>query len=190
MEYIKFNIDEHQQASVFCVYKEVKDGVKGQTVQRAFPLEKISELEPKLLEMVAGEITGVYYETLRPSYVSEVIYLDRVEPMTEEDIEWAVSFVKRACVDLAYDDLLKPPSIDEQVEDFIKEFFNDDDSEPVQQDDFLSKFFEEVEQESEITEDVKDVVAEHFEKAEEAPLKEKDFLSEFFAELEAEEPPK
>ena len=73
---------------------------------------------------------------------------------------------------------------------FIKEFFNDEDSEPIQQDDFLSKFFEEVDEAGEDLAPSKDVVAEHFASVEEQPLQEKDFLSEFFAELEADQPTK
>ena len=46
--------------------------------------------------------------------------------------------------------LLKPPSVDEQVEDFIKQFFEEDD-EQLEQKDFLAEFFEELEQESEST---------------------------------------
>ena len=191
MEYIKFNIDEHQQARVFFTYKEVKNGQKSQTVQRSFTIDKISEKEPKILEMIAGEIIGIYYEQRGSMEVTEVQYLDRVESMSEEDKQYAIDLTKKVCIDLIYDDLLKPPTIDEQVEDFIKEFFEDEDSEPVKQEDFLSKFFEEVQEEDTISSPKKDVVAEHFDKnLEEEPLKEKDFLSEFFAELEAEEPPK
>ena len=190
MEYIKFCIDEHVQSNVYCMYKEIKDGVKGQTIQRSFPIEKIAEHEPKILEMIVGEIIGVYYENKGSIEVSEIKYLDRDDPIPQEEIEWIKEFVKKVCLELAYDDLLKPPSIDEQVEDFIKEFFNDEDSEPIQQDDFLSKFFEEVDEAGGDLAPSKDVVAEHFASVEEQPLQEKDFLSEFFAELEADQPTK
>ena len=48
------------------------------------------------------------------------------------------------CILEIYDELLKPPTIDEQVEDFIKEFFEEGDSEPLEQKDFLAEFFEEI----------------------------------------------
>ena len=72
--------------------------------------------------MVEGEIIGIFYEEKGNSSVSEVQYLDHSEPMAEEDIIWAKEFVIRACVEEEWDELLKPPTVDQQVEDFIKEF--------------------------------------------------------------------
>ena len=46
-----------------------------------------------------------------------------------------------------WDELLKPPTVDQQVEDFIKEFFEDDEEEPLEQKDFLAEFFAELEEE-------------------------------------------
>ena len=51
------------------------------------------------------------------------------------------------CVHEAYDELLKPPTVDQQVEDFIKEFFEDEEEEPLEQKDFLAEFFAELEEE-------------------------------------------
>jgi len=54
-----------------------------------------------------------------------------------------------------HDDLVAPPSVDQQVEDFIKEFFEDDNLEnldnekPLDQKDFLAEFFAELEEDSE-----------------------------------------
>ena len=42
---------------------------------------------------------------------------------------------------------MKPPTVDQQVEDFIKEFFEDDEEEPLEQKDFLAEFFAELEEE-------------------------------------------
>ena len=115
----------------------------------------------------------------------------------QEDLDWIETFVKRCCLDMAHDELLKPPSVDEQVEDFIKEFFENEESEALEQKDFLADFFDEVTEsddenssenntkKQETTE--KDVVADHFDNSEEEDLEEKDFLSEFFAELESED---
>ena len=46
-----------------------------------------------------------------------------------------------------WDELLKPPSVDEQVEDFIKQFFEEED-ERLEQKDFLAEFFDELEEEA------------------------------------------
>ena len=182
-EYIKFNIDEHNQAHLFCVYKEIKDGIKSQTVSRAYPINLIGDKEPKILEMVEGEIVSVYYEQSGSRVLaSEVNTLEDTTPLSDDDMQYAVALVKKCCVDMAYDDLLKPPSIDEQVEDFIKEFFENEDTETIKQDDFLASFFEEEAAE----EAQQDVVSEHFNTVEEKPLEERDFLAEFFTELEEE----
>jgi hypothetical protein len=56
---------------------------------------------------------------------------------------------ERACLNKEWDELLKPPTVDEQVEDFIKEFFdNDEDDKPLEQKDFLAEFFAELENDS------------------------------------------
>ena len=51
--------------------------------------------------------------------------------------------------------MLAPPSVDQQVEDFIKEFFEDeedldniDNDKPLDQKDFLAEFFAELEEDS------------------------------------------
>ena len=147
MEYIKFNIDEMIQQQVFCEYREIKDGEKGPMITRAFPLEILGEHEPKVLEMVAGEIIGIYYEKSGSSLVKETNYLDYSESIEDEDIGWIEEFVKKVCINEAYDELLKPPTVDQQVEDFIKEFFEDEEDEPLEQKDFLAEFFAELEDE-------------------------------------------
>lgn len=87
---------------------------------------------------------------------------------------------------MVYDEILKPPTIDEQVEDFIKEFFEEGDSEPLEQKDFLAEFFEEL---SDDTQDVKNtntISSQIKNKFENTTLKQKDFLSEFFEQLDDE----
>ena len=68
--------------------------------------------------------------------------------MTEEEISFCIDVVKNACIAETWDELLKPPSVDEQVEAFIKQFFEEED-EPLEQKDFLAEFFEELEEEAE-----------------------------------------
>jgi len=199
MEYILFQIDEMKQQMVFCHYRDFSKGKAASDLkQRAFPLTLISEHEPKITELVEGEIIGIFYEKRGDNVVSEVQYLSGTEEIkNQEDLDWIETFVKRCCLDMAHDELLKPPSVDEQVEDFIKESFENEESEALEQKDFLADFFDEVTEsddenssenntkKQETTE--KDVVADHFDNSEENPLEEKDFLSEFFAELESED---
>ena len=147
MEYIKFNIDEMNQQKVFCEYREINDGEKGPMITRAFPLELLGEHEPKVLEMVAGEIIGIYYEKRGSSQVKETNYLDHSDSIEDEEIDWIEEFVKKVCINEVYDELLKPPTVDQQVEDFIKEFFEDEEDEPLEQKDFLAEFFAELEDE-------------------------------------------
>tara|TARA_B100000497_G_C7428636_1_gene268059 strand:+ start:30 stop:626 length:597 start_codon:yes stop_codon:yes gene_type:complete len=145
MEYIKFHIDEMDQEFVFFEYREVTEDTKGPLISRAFPFSKILEREPKIQELVAGPIIGIYYEQRGSNIVSERQWIDRIEPLEPDLINWIVELVKKICVEEVYDELLKPPTIDEQVEDFIKEFFEEGDSEPLEQKDFLAEFFEELE---------------------------------------------
>lgn len=197
MEYILFQIDEMKQQMVFCHYRDFSKGkAANKLVQRAFPLTLISEHEPRIPELIEGEIVGIFYEKRGENVVSELQYLDKTEEITkQEDRDWIESFVKKCCIDMTHDELLKPPSVDEQVEDFIKEFFENDESEALEQKDFLADFFDEVAESEESVEPIKeqettetnDVVAAHFNNSEEEPLEEKDFLSEFFAELESED---
>jgi hypothetical protein len=148
MEYFKFNIDEMNQQMVFCEYREISDGTKGPMLKRAFPLEKIGDVEPKIMELVDGEITGIYYERRNLTTVKETQYLDHTVSIEDDLIEWIESVVKRACIEEEWDELLKPPSVDQQVEDFIKEFFEDEEEEPLEQKDFLAEFFAELEEDS------------------------------------------
>ena len=149
MEYIKFNIDEMNQQQVFCEFREINDGKKSPKIARAFPLELLGQQEPKVLEMVAGEIIGVYYEKRGNTQVKEINYLDHSESIEDEEVEWIEEFVKKVCIHEIYDELLKPPTVDQQVEDFIKEFFEDEEDEPLEQKDFLAEFFAELESEDE-----------------------------------------
>jgi len=159
MEYYKFHIDEDDAEQVFCVYRDLSKGKDSKRIVRSFPLSIISEKEPKLLEMVDGDITDVYYEERHEECVAtEVKYFNNtIEPISEENIDWIRNFVKCACVNEDFDDLIAPPSVDQQVEDFIKEFFDNDSEEdlgdisgdtPLEQKDFLAEFFAELEEDS------------------------------------------
>jgi len=157
MEYYKFHIDEDDANTVYCVYRDLSKGKSSPQLIRSFPLDIVGEREPKIIEMVKGDITDVYYEEFNGEVRASEIkwFLGDVDPIENNDIDWIKTFVKAACVEELYDDLVAPPSVDQQVEDFIKEFFEDDDLEnldnekPLDQKDFLAEFFAELEEDSE-----------------------------------------
>ena len=154
MEYIKFEIDNLTNNQVFCQYREVTEESKGDLKTRAFPLEKITEEVPRIGDMVKGLITNIYYEQRGTSIVTEKKNINNeIIVLTSEEIEFCVNTVKKACLEEEWDELLKPPSVDEQVEDFIKQFFEEEEDEPLEQKDFLAEFFKELEDEAE--EDIK-----------------------------------
>jgi len=157
MEYFKFHIDEDGAKTVYAQYRDLSKGKSAPLLVRSFPLELISDRENKILEMVEGDITDVYYEEFNKEVrASEVKwFMGDVDQVSDENIDWIKTFVKCACLNEDYDDLIAPLSVDQQVDDFIKEFFEDDDLEnlsnekPLEQKDFLAEFFAELEEESE-----------------------------------------
>tara|TARA_Y100000389_G_C17393768_1_gene481394 strand:+ start:365 stop:967 length:603 start_codon:yes stop_codon:yes gene_type:complete len=186
MEYIKVHIDEMFQKQIFFEYRLIEEDKSNDMVSRAFPFAKLVEKEHKIEELVKGTIIGIYYEQRGRNVVTERQWLDKSEPLDQDTIDYIVSLAKRVCVNMVYDEILKPPTIDEQVEDFIKEFFEEGDSEPLEQKDFLAEFFEEL---SDDTQDVKNTntISSQIEnKFENTTLKQKDFLSEFFEQLDDE----
>ena len=186
------------QEFVFFEYRKIEEDIKGPLISRAFPFSKILEREPKIQELVAGPIIGIYYEQRgSSSIVSERQWIDRIEPLEPDLINWIVELVKKICVEEVYDELLKPPTIDEQVEDFIKEFFEEGDSEPLEQKDFLAEFFEELEP-SQQNDSLVTSLHEHQTSADtldkrikdrfnSTSLETVDFLAEFFDQLDEDE---
>ena len=149
MEYYKFHIDEDDAKTVYCEYRELSKGKSAPLITRSYPIDIIGEKESKILEMVEGDITDVYYEEFNGEVrASEVKwFLGDIEHNSDENIDWIKTFVKCACVNEDYDYLITPPSVDQQIEDFIKEFFNDDEFEkekPLEQKYFLAEFFDEL----------------------------------------------
>ena len=149
MEYIKFEIDELTNNQVFCQYREITEEGKGQLLSRSFPIEKLSEEIPEISKMVHGTITNIYYEQRGDFIITEKKDINNViVPLTEDEIEFCVDTTKQACIEELWDEFLKPPSVDEQVEDFIKQFSEEDEEQPLEQKDFLAEFFEELEEEA------------------------------------------
>ena len=126
-------------------------------ISRHFPLDLISEQEPRLMEFVAGDIDNAYLET-KKSYTVNQTSQDGINigELSEDAVEFLTNLTKIICLEEKYDELLAPPSVDQQVEDFIKEFFESE-NDPISE-------FENIENDK--------------------PLDQKDFLAEFFAELE------
>ena len=149
MDYIKFEIDELTNNTVFCQYREVTEEEKGDLKVRSFPIDKLGEKLSDIHKMVKGIITNIYYEQRGDWVYSEKKDINNnIIPLTEDEIIFCVDTVTQPLIKEKWDELLKPPSVDEQVEDFIKQFFEEED-EPLEQKDFLAEFFEELEQEAE-----------------------------------------
>jgi hypothetical protein len=94
----------------------------------------------------------MYYEDKGTIEVKERIFLTHRDSLDDETVDFIIDFIKRACIDEEFDELLKPPTVDQQVEDFIKEFFEGEEEEPLEQKDFLAEFFAELEEETETKE--------------------------------------
>jgi len=188
MEYIKVHIDEMFQKFIFFEYRLIEEDKSNDMVSRAFPFAKLVEREPKIEQLVEGTIIGIYYEQRGSNVTSERQWLDKNEVLDEDTIDYIKRLAVKVCVDLAYDEILKPPTIDEQVEDFIKEFFEEGDSEPLEQKDFLAEFFEELSDDNEaVNVSTKKTISSQIEeKFNNTTLPQKDFLAEFFDQLEDE----
>lgn len=190
-KYIKFMVDDIRQSMVFFELVPL-EGNKLET--RAIPLTKLLEVEPRLAEYLEGETVGIYFEHTSDRRVEEKIFLDRIEAVEPDILEYVVQLTFKACINKEFDELLKPPSIDEQVEDFIAEFFTDDDSEELDQKDFLEEFFSELEEDAEaeplvVSKDLaqRDLAKEIEDQFNEKTAESRDFLAEFFAEIEEDE---
>ena len=92
MEYIKFEIDELTNNSVFCQYREITEEGKGPLLQRSFPLEKIGPEVPKIPDMVKGTITNIYYEQRGDFIITEKKDINNIiVPLTEEEINLSLT---------------------------------------------------------------------------------------------------
>ena len=148
MSYKKISIDELHADKVFCEFREISKEGKGPLIIKSFDLDKIGEVEPKVKEMVAGDLIGVYYEQMgtRAPHTEKQWLDGNIELLSEADQEYLIKLIERACVNNEFDYLNAPPSVDEQVEDFIKEFFDEEDK-PIEKRDFLEEFFAELDEE-------------------------------------------
>lgn len=138
---IKFNAIDIDSKIVYCFYRDISEGKKAAAVERTFSYESFSEIEPRLKSMLEGDVYSIYLED---SYTEKKWIDGSYESLTEEETLYIKELVIRACSKLEFDELLKPPSIDDQIDNFIKEFFNENEGSDNQKD-FLSQFFNDIE---------------------------------------------
>ena len=150
MEIVKFNAFDTEGKLVYCSYRKFEKGEKGTQIERSLPFDKFIESETKLGEILEGSCYSVFMGEKPEMQMYEKKFLDDTPntDLTEEEKDYFRDLVTRACVEEEWDELLKPPSVDEQVEDFIKEFFEDTESEELEQKDYLEEFFKELEEDS------------------------------------------
>jgi hypothetical protein len=140
---IKFNAIDTDGNLVYCYYRNLSEGKQSTAVERTFAYDKFIEKEPKLAEYLEGDIYSLYIED---NYTEQKSLDGSYGPLSDECVSYCKELVTKACQGLAYDELLTPPSIDEEIDSFIKEFFDEED-EPAEQKDFLADFFKELEEE-------------------------------------------
>ena len=155
--YIKVNIAERgDDPFAYFAIKDYEKGKRAPLIARHFPLDLLAEQEPRLMEFVEGDIDNAYLE-IKKGYTVNQTSEDGIiaGELSEEAVEFLTTLAKNVCLEEKYDELLAPPSVDQQVEDFIKEFFEEDsefadfdDDKPLEQKDFLAEFFAELEDES------------------------------------------
>ena len=113
-----------------------------------------------MLDFVAGDTDNAYLEIKKTAIINQISEDGfTTGELSEEAVEFLTTLAKSVCLEEKYDELLAPPSVDQQVEDFIKEFFegdedplsdfnNLDNEKPLDQKDFLAEFFAELEEDS------------------------------------------
>jgi len=139
MIYMKFNAVDRDSQFVFFNYRDYENK-EAKPISLAIPLDKFRTIETDF-SLLDGDVTTIYLE--EPSKIYQKIWLDgKHEELTEAEKELCRAYVIKACVDNAYDSLTKPPSLDQDVEQFIKDFFKD--TQQTTQKDFIEDFFKEV----------------------------------------------
>ena len=100
MSYYKMHIDELHSDNVFCEFREITKEGKGPMKIKSFPLDKMAEVIPKVKEMVAGDIIGVYYEKKgKLDAHTEIQWLDgEREQLSTADQDWCLDIIKRESI--------------------------------------------------------------------------------------------
>jgi hypothetical protein len=144
---IKFNAIDIDSKIVYCFYRDTSENKKSSGIERISSYDIFTEKEQRLKNMLEGDICSIY---LQDDYTEKKSIDGTLESLSEEEITYIRDLVMRACYSLEFDDLLKPPSIDDQIDNFIKEFFDEKNDSNSQKDDsnnqkdFLAQFFQEI----------------------------------------------
>lgn len=144
MTFYQLDIKPLTNSVTFCYQEE-----NAARQNKKFPIDKFVEDEPKLLSKSSLDTyERLYLRTKKNIIIAEVISTtdNSVKRVLDlEDINYYINLINRVVLDNEFDYLNDPPSVEDQVEDFIKRFFNDDEEEDLKQKDFLADFFAELE---------------------------------------------
>jgi len=145
-KYLKFNALEDGCDIVHCITQEFDEESKRPRQEIVIPLAKFLEVE-KEFDLLKGSCYSIYIEERpgRRGYYEKQFLDGSSMPLNKHEITVCKIIVDNALIERKYDDLTKPPSSDEQVEEFIKSFFEETE-EPIEQRNLLAEFFEELEQ--------------------------------------------
>jgi hypothetical protein len=168
---IKFNAIDIEAKVVYCYFRDISENKKNSGIERQFSYDTFVEKEPVLKSMLEGDIYSIYLED---SYTEKKSVDGSYTSLTDYETEYVKDLVKRACVDLDFDNLLVS-TIDDQINNFIKEFFEETNTSSTTtplidtQRDFLEEFFKDIE-DTHNTEEI-DNLEEVFNKTEEKDIK-------------------
>lgn len=168
---IKFNAIDIEAKVVYCYFRDISENKKNSGIERQFSYDTFVEKEPILKSMLEGDIYSIYLED---SYTEKKSVDGSYTSLTDYETEYVKDLVKRACVDLDFDNLLVS-TIDDQINNFIKEFFEETNTSNTTtplidtQRDFLEEFFKDIE-DTHNTEEI-DNLEEVFNKTEEKDIK-------------------
>ena len=124
MLFIKFNALKGR--SNFVYFKRTEQNDNGDIISNAdiaIPLHKFLEAEPDF-KLLSDGCISVYWE--EPRHVLEKKYVDGSTTLIlDDEMEIIRDLLEKALDEHIYDDLLKPPTVEEQVDNFIKDFFEE-----------------------------------------------------------------
>lgn len=171
---IKFNAIDTEGKIVYCYFRDISENKKNSGIERHFSYDTFVEKEPILKSMLEGDIYSIYLED---TYTEKKSLDGSHTPLTASETDFIKNLVKRACVDLEFDTLLVS-TIDDQINSFIKEFFEETNTSNNQapvvdaQRDFLEDFFKDIEDSNtNANTEEKDDLEDTFNKTEEKGIK-------------------
>lgn len=152
---IKFNAIDIEGKMVYCYFRDTSENKKNSGIERHFSYDNFTDKEPELKNMLDGDIYSIYLED---NYTEKKFLDGSIKPLTDLETTYVKNLVKRVCVDLEFDTLLVT-TIDDQINSFIKEFFEETtidapskENTVDNQKDFLAEFFKDLEEPQEIVE--------------------------------------